>query len=247
LTYKALRLIHGVPSIQRCLNNCLAVRQADQVALATSTEPQDDPLQIFGSDSVAVIRGEPDNLAARMLKAAEICGADIILRVTGDCPAISSELLERQIDDHLKSGADLTLYPQEAPIGIGGDVYTVSALRRLVQLAERYGTSLEQSEYLSFFFIHNPQEFNVRRLPDQPGFTYPSWRLTLDELADLHMFDRLYSGLGAGNDAVGFPAIRDYLLDHPEVAAINAGVQTKWKDQDRIVAQIREACTFRRT
>lgn len=246
LTYKALRLINGVPSVQRCLNNCLAAGLADRVILATSTVVQDEPLLVFEGESVILVRGDPDNLADRMLTAAEASGADTILRVTADCPAVSPELLERQIAFHLNNKADLTLPPEDAPIGIGGDVYSVEALRKLVRLAAQYKTSLALSEYLSFFFIHNPDEFNVVRLPSEDRFSFPDWRLTLDEIDDLRMFEALYSGLSAGHRPVGFPEVRDYLMAHPEVARINAGVQTKWKDQERLVAEIREAATFRR-
>src|SRR5690606_29120893 len=105
LTYKALRLIHGVPSVQRCLNNCQAVGSVSGVVLATSTDKQDDPLEVFDHASVTVLRGSPENLADRMLAAAKATGADVILRVTADCPAVSSELLERQIEHHLATGA----------------------------------------------------------------------------------------------------------------------------------------------
>nr|WGE06413.1 hypothetical protein P5640_21380 [Bacillus subtilis] len=75
--------IYGIPSVERCLINCLAVPSVDEVVLATSNLPDDDPLEAFTlNGKIRIVRGSPENVAERMLEAAGLTKADIIIRVT---------------------------------------------------------------------------------------------------------------------------------------------------------------------
>lgn len=74
-----------------------------EVVLATSNLPEDDPLEAFTlNGKVRIVRGAPENVAERMLEAAALTKADIIIRVTGDCPVVSPEVLQYLIDRHLQ-------------------------------------------------------------------------------------------------------------------------------------------------
>jgi len=238
LPKKALRPINGLPSIERCLLNCLAVPNINQVVLATSDLPQNDPLDEFTIDGkVKVIRGDPDNVAKRMVQAANATDADIVLRVTGDSPAVSPEVLSFLINSHLKSGKDFTTPTHNYAMGTGADVYTVESLYRLLKQSK----PLTHTEYLSFYYINNPNLFSINmvELPDE--FRYPEWRLTLDEPKDLEMFEILYSSLNVGREPLFFSQIREYLIENPEVSKINADVSIKWLDNQSMIKEINEA------
>lgn len=148
LPKKALLPIYGIPSIERCLYNCLAIPNVDDVVLATSFLPEDDMLENFSLDGkVKILRGDPENVAKRMLDAAEMTKADIIIRITGDCPAVSPEIISYLIEQHLKKEADYTQENSSA-IGTSGNIITVEALRRLINQPK----PLTHTEYLSFYF-----------------------------------------------------------------------------------------------
>lgn len=237
LPQKALLPIYGIPSIERCLLNCLAVPHVDHVLLATSALPQDDPLEQFTMEGrVTVIRGDADNVAKRMVQAANLTNANIVLRVTGDNPAVSPEILSCLINDHLKSGVDFTSAEQCA-IGTDGNVITVEALHRLLQQPR----PLTHTEYLSYYFYHNPHLFTVNRTKLSKEFQYPEWRLTLDKAKDLEMFETLYSGLNVQREPLYFSKLRAFLLENPEISNINAGVSVKYLHDPSIVAELKKA------
>lgn len=100
--------------------NCLAVPGGYEVVLATSDLPDDQPLTAFTlNHQVKVVTGDPDNVAARMLSVAEAAQADIVVRVTGDNPAISPEMLP--VFDRPASGKRCGLYlRQGVDHGYGG-------------------------------------------------------------------------------------------------------------------------------
>ena len=240
---KALLPIHGLPAIERCLLNCLAVPEADYVVLATSDLPQDDPLEDFTlGGRVKIIRGDPDNVAVRMLQAAVITKAGIVLRVTGDNPAVSPEIISRLIQAHWQQSADYT-YPLNCAMGTGAEVISVKALRRLLHQPK----PLTHTEYLSLYFMNNPGMFSLCPLELPLKFQHPAWRLTMDEPADLALFEKIYRGLDIGREPLFFSQLREYLMVNPELLQINAGVETKWRDNREMVKELTDATLLDRT
>nr|WGD93404.1 NTP transferase domain-containing protein [Bacillus subtilis] len=164
---KALLPIYGIPSVERCLINCLAVPSVDEVVLATSNLPDDDPLEAFTlNGKIRIVRGSPENVAERMLEAAGLTKADIIIRVTGDCPAVSPEVLQYLIEQHLQKGAD---YTQElsSSAGISGNIITVEALQRLVKATKTV------NPYRISFFLFCKQSFSIHHQSSQPAERTP--------------------------------------------------------------------------
>lgn len=237
LPKKALLPIYGIPSVERCLINCLAVPGVHEVVLATSNLPEDDPIEAFTlNGKVRIVRGAPENVAERMLEAAALTKADIIIRVTGDCPVVSPEVLQYLIDRHLQKGAD---YTQElsSSAGISGNVITVEALHRLVQQPK----PLTHTEYLSFYFLNNPSLFSINQVSLPEELHYPSWRLTLDEPKDLELFEQIYRNLDVKNEPLYFSRLREYLSANQHISKINQDVSTKWIDQSSLVEEINKA------
>lgn len=237
LPQKALLPINEVSSIERCLLNCLAIPEVDHVVLATSHLPEDDPLEKFTMDGrVKILRGDPDNVAERMLQAAALTNANIIIRITGDSPAVSPEIISYLIQQHLKSGADFT-QAKTSPMGVAGDIITVEALRRLVN----HPKQLTHTEYLSFYFINNPSLFSINNVELPKEFVYPVWRLTLDEPKDLEMFEVLYKNLDVKREPLFFYQLKEYIAHNPEIIQINKDISVKWIDQKSLVEEINQA------
>lgn len=237
LPKKALLPIYGIPSIKRCLINCLAIPNVHHVVLATSDLSSDDPLEEFAlKGKVKVVRGDSENVALRILKAADETDANIVLRVTGDCPLASPEIISDLIKNHLSKGADFTC-SVNCPLGMGADVITVESLKRLTNFPKK----LTHTEYLSYYFLNNPSLFKVNQVFLTKEYQFPTWRLTLDEKKDLLMFEALYSGLDVKEEPLYFETIKNYLEENPEIIKINSDVSLKWKDNKSLVQEIKEA------
>lgn len=236
LPLKAILPIHGVPSIERCLINALAIPRGHQVILATSDVAQDDPLEKFDlGGKVKIFRGDPENTADRILQAAKQENANIVMRITGDCPVVSPEINNYLLEQHLKSGADYTQAQLSTlPVGTAGDIFTLEAIERLLQAPK----TLNYTEYLPFYFINNPHLFRVNIVKLPPPLCYPSWRLTLDEQPDLDMFNELYKNLNVKDEPVFFQQIKDYILRNPELIQINSHVKLKWANQQSLVDEL---------
>lgn len=188
LKQKALLPIRGVPSVERCLQNCLQMPHVDLVVLATSTLEEDAVLENYTvGGSVKFWRGDPDDVIQRYLGACDRYGIDVIVRVTADCPVISPEITDFLLKSHFETGADYT-GPKSCAVGSSPEIYNVEALRRVIALLGK----ANYSEYMTWYMRNNADIFKVN-LVDLPIELQRNYRLTLDYPEDLEMFNRLYS------------------------------------------------------
>jgi spore coat polysaccharide biosynthesis protein SpsF len=171
----------GKSTVLGFLLNRLRAHFKDAVIIvATSTNTKDQQIVDYCNDlRVRVICGDETNVLSRYIKVARECNTKHLVRLTSDNPLISTELIERCVEKHQLTGAELTStrhisddlsIHRVSPKGMSVDVIKVSALMALENL------NLKPYEYehvIPYFFFH-------RR---------PVAVLTKDEISDLK-FDR---------------------------------------------------------
>jgi len=240
---KAMQPIFGVPAIERCLLNTLAIVRSRRTVLATSTNRQDDILSRHNLDGrVSLVRGAEDDVLERFLTAIEQFGPEHALRVTGDNPAASYELANLLIESHLETGADIT-YPKWGtyPAGIGVEVYSTKALRKL----RRLFPNTPQSEYLIMYFRNNPGHFQINEVIPSEMYRHPEWRLTLDVPADIDLLNVIYQTLDIGRKPIAFKQIVQFFEDHPDATKINANIPHKWVGDGDFVRDLNRETTIK--
>ena len=76
--------------------------------------------------------GHPEDVIKRFSDAAKKYKLDVVVRVTGDCPFVSPEIINYLIDNHFSTGADYTAAKKFA-VGTTGEVYNVGALNFILK------------------------------------------------------------------------------------------------------------------
>ncbi len=219
LPKKAVLPIRGVPSIQRCLQNCLKFPNVDEVILATSTEKEDAVLADFALEGrVKIWRGDPVDVLSRYLGACEKYEIDVVIRVTGDCPVVSPEIAGFLLRSHFASGADFT-QPREFSLGTNCEVYNTEALERTIRLVGK----AEYSEHMSLYMINNPDIFKVN-MADLPVDWIRDYRLTLDLKEDMEMFEALFGVLEKEGTDASLSNIFAILDKNPEISMLNSHI-----------------------
>ena len=120
LPNKVMKLIKGVPMIELHLSRLSQSKRIDEVVLATSIDHRNDPLIAHvRSLGYACEQGSEDDVLDRYVQAAEKHGADVVVRITGDCPLVDPELVDACIDTFVESGADYlcNTNPPSYPVG----------------------------------------------------------------------------------------------------------------------------------
>jgi spore coat polysaccharide biosynthesis protein SpsF (cytidylyltransferase family) len=189
---KVLGDLAGRPAIAWLLERLEHSDELDAVVLATSTEPDDDPVAAFGrTRGVAVHRGPLDDLAARVLGAADAFGLDAVARINGDSPVLDQRLIDRGVALLRGSGADLVsnVRPRSFPPGQSVEVLRTDVLRTAV---ERMRDD-DDREHVTAWLYRHPDEVRIVRFENDPPVTEP--RLTLDEPDDHARLEALLRGL----------------------------------------------------
>ena len=128
--------------IEEHLYRCRMVKGIDVLVAAISDDAGGDIIaqhiawmtgSVHGDQAVKIIRGPEHDVLGRYLKAAEEVKADVIMRVTSDCPLIDPRVCEQV----LEARADFDGYdyacnnqPPTYPHGLDCEAFTIEALRK---------------------------------------------------------------------------------------------------------------------
>ena len=123
---KVLKKIVGIPAIEILLLRLGRSELIDEICIATSHNIENDVL----SNTVEklghrIIRGSENDVLERFWDAAEATSADVIVRITGDCPVIDPKLVDKVIKLFLSSNVDYVsnIDPPTFPDGLDVEVF----------------------------------------------------------------------------------------------------------------------------
>jgi glutamate-1-semialdehyde 2,1-aminomutase len=219
---KVLLDLGGRPVLQWVVDAAQVIAGVDDVAVATSTLATDDAVEQWCNErGVICVRGSEQDVLERYSIAAEATHADVVLRITADCPFLDPVVcadvlaLSRLTQADLATNADPPTWPE----GLSCEVVTTRALMR----ATREAVKPSEREHVLPYISHRRATFKVRSLLcPLPGMHRERW--TLDTEKD-YAFLREVAGRLNGAAPPGYLRILDILEKEPELRRINAGIQ----------------------
>jgi glutamate-1-semialdehyde 2,1-aminomutase len=131
LPNKVMKPIAGVPMIELLLARLAKSKQIDQIVLATSTDEHNTPLvEHVQKLGYVCVRGSESDVLDRYLIAARHVQADVVVRITGDCPLIDPKLVDQVITQFKTESVDYlsNIAPPSYPDGLDTEVFTLQAL-----------------------------------------------------------------------------------------------------------------------
>jgi spore coat polysaccharide biosynthesis protein SpsF len=224
---KVLMELAGKPMLERQLERLERCTQVDEVVLAVTTNPEDDPLVALAEHlGLRWYRGSEHDVLARYLGAAREAHAELVVRVTSDCPLIDPVETDEVIVALEQRRADCDYasnrLEQQLPRGLDVEALWMDVLERMARMAQ----SAPSREHVTWFcYGERPDLFalhSVRR-----PFEAADLRWTVDTSDDLAMVRRLYGDLRLADREVPLADIIAHVRAHPEIAKINAHVVQK--------------------
>ncbi len=220
---KVLAEVSGRPLLEIQLDRVKQCRLADEVVIATTGNPSDDPVAAFArSMGIPCYRGSERDVLDRYYRAALMAGADVVVRLTGDCPLIDPELIDSMLERFEASGGRLEFLGNTVPLpgtypdGMDVEVMSFNALARSWLTASKPS----EREHVTFHIWKNPELFKVGRF-DAPH-DWSSYRFTVDYPEDLELLGAIISLLeerglkGTVQELVGL------MDDNPGLKEINS-------------------------
>lgn len=225
---KSMRDLGGRLVVDRVFERARRSRLADDVWVATTTDPTDDVLaEHLDRAGIPYVRGSLDDVLARYVATAEAARADEVVRITCDCPLIDPACIDEVIAgrraepevDYCSNTLERTY-----PIGMDAEAFTRASLER----AAREATRTVEREHVTPYLYQHPDVFRLRSVTAPSELAWPDLRLTVDEARDVEMLDTLLQRVGSDAD---LGAILAAIRAEPWIAAINQDVQHRHVDK----------------
>jgi glutamate-1-semialdehyde 2,1-aminomutase len=191
---KVLMTLAGQPVLAWVTRAARVIPGIDKVVLATSVEASDDPVAAWCEGAgVDCYRGPLDNVLARYAGAARQYNADIVMRITADCPLLDPAVCGEVLKLLQTSGCDYAtnVIPRTWPTGLDCEAMTAKTLFA----AEHGATTDRHREHVTPYIYDHPETFSIRNVPcPVPGLEARRW--TLDTPEDYAFLSSVVEKLG---------------------------------------------------
>lgn len=249
---KVLLEIAGKPMIQHVIERTRRAQTVDLVAIATTTDPADDPVAAFAvSMGIPYTRGSLHDVLDRYYQAAQVHQADVVVRVTADCPVVDPLLIDQTVELLSQPGqtpADFSCnrlpppFGRSIPIGLDIETCTFAALQRAWREAD---AAFHREHVLPFLYegthftdrLPHPRvaalsvarglsqrHFQIAQLHHQPDHGGQRW--TVDTPEDLSFIRQVFARL-EGRPDFNWYDVLEIVQKDPGLSAINQHVQHK--------------------
>lgn len=219
---KVLLPLLGEPMLSRVVARVARATRLDEVVVAITSTPSDDVIEKLGRDEGwSVVRGSETDLLDRYVMAARAHRADVVVRITSDCPLIDPAVIDRTISAFAGRPCDYAstaMEPRTYPRGLDVEVASMPALER----AWREDRDPAWREHATPYLYRHPELFRTLRVPAEDDRSEHRW--SVDTPEDYELVRRIY-------DAIG----RDDFTWREALAVVEA--HSDWMDLNRHVVQ----------
>jgi glutamate-1-semialdehyde 2,1-aminomutase len=241
LPNKVMRPILGMPMIELLLARLSRSKQIGQIVLATSQDARNQPLvdHVRGL-GYEVYQGSEDDVLDRYYQAASVYQPETVVRVTGDCPLIDAEVVDRAIATFQQSKVEYlsNTSPPTYPDGLDIEVFTFDALAQSWKEARQSHEREHVTPYL-----RKSGKFRLSNITHDEDHSRKRW--TVDEPEDFEVIENVFKHFAPRHD-FSWQSVLELQNDHPELFAANQHLirnegatlgkgQKLWKRAKRVI------------
>lgn len=215
---KMMMDLDGKPVIEHVFDRARMIEHAKEAWLATTTNTEDDALAEWAKkNDIKFFRGSAHDVLDRYYQTAKASGADVIVRITGDCPLIDYGVADGVIQIFLDSGCDYAsnAHPPTFPDGLDVEVVSYAALERAWKEAS---LPSEREHVLPYIWKH-PEKFRLQNVAHDTDLSAHRW--TLDTPEDLEFLRHVVSACNESENFCDMKKILEIVDAHPEWQKIN--------------------------
>ncbi len=211
--------------LEYVVSRCKKIRGISHVIVATSDLAEDDPIERWCTDQhVDYFRGSQLDVLERYYQCARLYQPDYVIRVTSDCPFVDYTLAEQTIQAMQANPSDIVINEGQDQLtrGLSVEMISYAALERIYEQS----TEPRHREHVTYYAYEYSEQFKSTTITLPSVLLYPQLRMTVDTVEDYELCKLLAERITDSKHAPAQVYI-EYLLQHPEVASINAHIQQK--------------------
>lgn len=209
---KVLALLQGRPVLQWVIERASKISTLDQIIVATSDLACDDPIvDLCNKLQISCFRGSETDVLARFYYTAVEFNADIIVRITADCPMLDPAIVEQALYLVVAGQADYSsnVLPPTWPDGLDCEVFSM----RTLETAFKQAIKPSDREHVTAYIQNNQHIFKVRNISSSfSGLHEHRW--TIDSKEDLAFLEHVLSQVKGEPNTW---SILETLFSHPEI------------------------------
>jgi len=220
---KIMKKVLDKPLLEYQLERLLRVKLADKVIIATTDNGEEQPIvDLCHRLGVPYFRGSEQDVLARYYGAATEYCADVVVRITSDCPLIDPAVVDKVIGFYLahKEEYDYAaniLYPR----GMDTEVFSYNALKE----SHKEAVDDAEREHVTIFIKRRPERYKIKTLPYEKDCSQYRW--TVDTPEDFMLIEKIISTIYPVNPHFTLEDCLKLIAENPEWIKINAHIKQK--------------------
>ena len=225
---KILKEICGKTILHHEIDRLKKCKEIDEIVIATTDKEDDDKIVNEAKKlSVKYFRGSENDVLSRFYYAAKENNADIVVRVTSDCPCIDFEILDKMLiyfkEKYKEKQVDYlsNTIKRTYPRGYDIEIFTFSALEKSYINAEK---EYEREHVTPYIY---DKTNNFLKLSFENKDDYSEYRVTLDTIEDFIVIKNIFENLYYKNPYFKLNDVVQYLNDNLHIVDINKHIEQK--------------------
>lgn len=221
---KVLKEVLGKPLLFYLLERLKRCRKADAIVVATTDQPQDEVIDRYArAMDVHAVRGDENNVLSRFGLACNLVNADVVVRITADCPLMDPQVVDQMIEEFLKADLDYLSNTLQRTYPRGLDIEIFS--RKALEKALTEGKTPSEQEHVTPYFYQHPEAFRLKNFSYKRNESKHRW--TVDTSEDLQLVTRILEALYPNNKTFSLEDMLKLISEHPDWEEINRDVVQK--------------------
>ncbi len=227
---KVLKRVLDKPLLEYQIERLRRVKLADEIVIATTVNDTDEPIiELCDRLSVPYFRGSEEDVLARYHGAAQEHYADVVVRVTSDCPLIDPQVIDKVINFYTEN-TDKYDYVSNClkrtyPRGMDTEVFSLKALYESFLEA----TAQPDREHVTPFIYRHPERYCVGHVVYSENQSSHRW--TVDTPEDFELIRRIIETIYPEKYDFSIEDCLSLIKQHPNWSAINSHIQQKKYDE----------------
>lgn len=205
----------GKPMLQHMIERVKRCGRIDDVIVATTVNSEDDDVCRMCDDmGFHYFRGSEEDVLLRVLEAARQYDVDVIVELTGDCPLIDHRHIDHLLEIYESGKYDFVSNCTERTFPDGFDIRIFST-KMLEDLSEISKDPADR-EHVAIYFPRHPEKYRNYNWKAEGSVNRPDIEVTLDEIGDYKLIDRIYSKLYPENPDFSCEDVINLLNQNPD-------------------------------
>ncbi|OLN24030.1 acylneuraminate cytidylyltransferase [Domibacillus antri] len=223
---KILKQVNGKTLLEYQTERVKQSNEIDQIIIATTVKESDEPIVDFcDAHGIACYRGSEEDVLSRYYEAAQQFEADIIVRLTSDCPIIDPAVMDRVVRyykdhqpqyDYVSNTIERT-YPR----GMDTEVFSYEVLKTAYEQA----VFPRDREHVTAYLYTNPEQFRIGRVKQNQD--YSNYRWTVDTVEDFELIKLILNELYQPDRLFSLTDVIALLEKYPQWNQINEHIEQK--------------------